>query len=70
VAVFNQIRAVDRARLIKKLGEAGAAAMLEVDLAIHVGFGLACSELGSGPPTITKAISESAKDLKTGRYEP
>jgi hypothetical protein len=69
VAVFNQIRAVDRTRLIKKLGKASAAAMLEVEQAIHVGFGLTCSEVGSGAATITKAISESAKDLKTGRYE-
>lgn len=70
VAVFNQIRAVDRSRLIKKLGNASTAAMLEVEQAIHVGFGLTCSEVGSDHPTITKAISESAKDIKTGRYEP
>src|ERR1035441_6738914 len=31
VAVFNQIRAVDRSRLIKKLGEAGSAIMLQAD---------------------------------------
>jgi len=70
VAVFNQIRAVDRVRLIKKLGEASAAAMLEVDLAIHTSFGLSCFAMGYGAPATTIAISESTSDLKTGRYEP
>jgi mRNA-degrading endonuclease toxin of MazEF toxin-antitoxin module len=70
VAVFNQIRAVDRARLIKKLGEASAAAMLEVDVAIHTSFGLSCFAMGSGAPETTIAISESTAELKTGRYEP
>ena len=41
VAVFNQIRTVDRLRLITKLGEASALAMLQVDQAIRVAFGLA-----------------------------
>lgn len=66
VAVFNQIRTVDRRRLIKKLGEADAAAMIEVDRALQAAFGLAPSEPG---PRITKAISESTADLRTGRYE-
>jgi mRNA interferase MazF len=70
VAVFSQIRAVDHTRLMRKLGEASAEAMIEVDRAIHVGFGLTCLELGPSGPTITKAISESVKGLKTGRYEP
>ena len=69
VAVFNQIRAVDHARLIGKLGEASAEAMLEVDWAIHVSFGLPCFEMGSSGPTIAKAISESVREVKTGRYE-
>jgi mRNA interferase MazF len=41
VAVFNQIRAVDRKRLIKKLGEIDAAVLARVDAAIKVAFGLA-----------------------------
>jgi mRNA-degrading endonuclease toxin of MazEF toxin-antitoxin module len=40
VAVFNQIRAVDRSRPIKKLGEAGSAIMLQADEAIRAAFGL------------------------------
>ncbi len=40
VAVFNQIRAVDRSRLIRKLGEAGPAIMRQADEAIAVAFGL------------------------------
>jgi mRNA interferase MazF len=40
VAVFNQIRAVDRSRLIRKLGEAGPAIMRQADEAIRVAFGL------------------------------
>lgn len=69
VAVFDQIRTVDRTRLIKKLGKASAAVMLEVERVIHVAFGLACFESSSGAPSITRAISESTRDLKTGRYE-
>ncbi|MGD0870378.1 MAG: type II toxin-antitoxin system PemK/MazF family toxin [Bryobacteraceae bacterium] len=40
VAVFNQIRAVDRSRLIKKLGEAGPAIMRQADEAVRAAFGL------------------------------
>jgi mRNA-degrading endonuclease toxin of MazEF toxin-antitoxin module len=40
VAVFNQIRAVDRIRLIKKLGEVDTLVMLQVEQAIRVAFGL------------------------------
>jgi mRNA-degrading endonuclease toxin of MazEF toxin-antitoxin module len=70
VAVFNQIRVVDRRRLIKKLGSADPLVMLQVDEAIHAAFGLSCSAPDSSAPVFTKAISESAKDLRTGRYEP
>jgi mRNA interferase MazF len=66
VAVFTQIRAVDSRRLVKKLGVANAAVMIEVDRAIQAAFGLTPSEAG---PRITKAISESTADIKTGRYE-
>jgi mRNA interferase MazF len=45
VAVFNQIRAVDRCRLIRRLGKADASAMAQVDLAIQAAFGL---DSGSG----------------------
>jgi len=71
VAVLGQIRAVDRVRLIKKLGKADVLEMFLVDQAIRVAFGLTeiDPEAGSAP-TITKAISEGAGDLKTGRYEP
>jgi len=71
VAVFNQIRAVDRGRLIKKLGEVGTLILLQVDEAIRVAFGLAPTiDLGPGsPPTITKAIAEGTEDFTTGRYE-
>jgi len=40
VAVFNQIRAIDRRRLLKKLGKADASVMSQADLAIQVAFGL------------------------------
>jgi mRNA interferase MazF len=40
VAVFNQIRAVDRRRLMRKLGKADASAMSQADLAIQAAFGL------------------------------
>ena len=40
VAVFDQIRTVDRIRLIKKLGEVDALVMLQVERAIRVAFGL------------------------------
>lgn len=44
VAVFNQIRAVDRRRLIKKIGEVSGLAMLQADQAIQVSFGLTSFE--------------------------
>jgi mRNA interferase MazF len=44
VAVFNQIRAVDRRRLIRKLGKADASVMDQVDLAIQAAFGLTGGE--------------------------
>jgi mRNA-degrading endonuclease toxin of MazEF toxin-antitoxin module len=40
VAVFNQIRAVDRVRLRKKLGEVDSLVIDQVDEAIRVAFGL------------------------------
>ena len=71
VAVFNQIRTVDRRRLVKRLGAADVNAMKQADDAIRVAFGL---EAGDdlpldAPPTITKAISPGTKDFQTGRYE-
>jgi PemK-like, MazF-like toxin of type II toxin-antitoxin system len=69
VAVFNQIRAVDRKRLIKKLGAVDALVLAQVDDAIKAAFDLAVSPLDpESPPTITEAISESTEDFKTGRY--
>jgi hypothetical protein len=71
VAVFNQIRAVDRRRLIKKLGSVDADLLHQVDTAIRVAFGLDAEEPGGGcgTPPITNAIARSTKDLRTGRYE-
>ena len=43
VAVFNQIRAVDGERLIKKLGAVDALVLVQVDEAIKAAFGLALS---------------------------
>jgi mRNA-degrading endonuclease toxin of MazEF toxin-antitoxin module len=40
VAVFNQIRAVDRRRLIQKLGKADDSVMAQADLAIQAAFDL------------------------------
>ena len=40
VALFNQIRAVDRRRLVKRLGAIGPATMEEVDEAIGISLGL------------------------------
>ena len=72
VAVFNQIRAVDRRRLLKKLGQVDALILLQVDEAIKAAFGLpgSASNLDLDPaPIITRAISKSTGDIKTGRYE-
>ncbi len=40
LALFNQIRAVDRRRLIKKLGAADELIVQQVDAALPVAFGL------------------------------
>jgi mRNA interferase MazF len=64
-AVFNQIRTVDRSRLIRKLGEVDAAVLAQVDDAIRTAFGL--SE-GEGR-TVIRAISEGTGDFRMGRYE-
>lgn len=40
VAVFNQIRAVDRVRLVKRLGAVDAETMEQVDEAIRISLGL------------------------------
>ena len=41
VALFNQIRAMDRMRLIKRLGMVDAATLEQIDEAIKISFGLA-----------------------------
>ncbi len=41
VALFNQVRTVDRRRLVKRLGRIDGALMNQVDEAIRVAFGLA-----------------------------
>jgi mRNA interferase MazF len=40
VAVFNQIRAVDRVRLVKRLGSVDAKTLARVDEAIKMSLGL------------------------------
>jgi hypothetical protein len=71
VAALNQIQAVDRSRLIKKLGAVNALVLLLVDEAIKAAFGLTSSEPDwDSPPSITRAISEGTGSIKTGRYEP
>src|ERR1700691_4668131 len=72
VAVFNQIRAVDRKRLIKKLGTVDALVLAQMDDAIKAAFGLTLSLLEldpESPPTIADALSTSTEDLETGRSE-
>ena len=44
VAVFNQIRAIDRTRLIKRLGAVDEVVLSQVDVAIRVAFGLPLSD--------------------------
>ena len=66
VAVFNQIRAVDHKRLIKKLGEVDALVLSQADEAIKAAFGLSSSD---SPSAVTRAISGGTSDIKTGRYE-
>jgi len=41
VAVFNQIRTVDRRRLIRKLGEVDALVLSQVEAALRAAFGIA-----------------------------
>ena len=70
VAVFNQIRAVDRVRLVKRLGEIGAGLTERVDEAIRVAFGISDAETEpeSDPDpgvSITNAISASPKGFQT-----
>jgi mRNA interferase MazF len=49
VAVFTQIRAVDRRRLIKRLGEIDALTIAEVDQAIQIALGVITSSLPASP---------------------
>jgi mRNA interferase MazF len=44
VAVFNQIRAVDRIRLIRRLGKIDAQTLAQVDEAIKAAFGLTSAD--------------------------
>ena len=72
VAVFNQIWAVDRKRLIKKIGAVDASLLAQADNAIKALFGLTLSRSdldAESPPSITDAIARSTRDFKTGRYE-
>jgi mRNA-degrading endonuclease toxin of MazEF toxin-antitoxin module len=65
VAAFNQIRALDRKRLVRKLGEIDALAMAQAERAIQDAFGLDLEPA----PVITRAIAESTAEFKTGRYD-
>ncbi|MGO9517965.1 MAG: type II toxin-antitoxin system PemK/MazF family toxin, partial [Candidatus Korobacteraceae bacterium] len=40
VALLNQVRSIDRVRLIKRIGRASAATMQRVDRALQISFGL------------------------------
>jgi mRNA interferase MazF len=61
VAVMGQIRAVDRSRLIKRLGQADAVAMLQVDQAIGIAFGLTEIDLElESPPAFTETVQKGA----------
>lgn len=71
VAVFSQVRPVDRSRLLKKLGAVSALVEDQVNAALAAAFGLTAASLepDEEPPTITDAISRSTGDFRTGRYE-
>ena len=64
-AVFNQIRTVERSRLVRKLGEVDEGVLAQVEDAIRTAFGL---PEGEGR-TITRAISEGTGEFRMGRYE-
>lgn len=49
VAVFNQIRAVDRIRLIRKLGAVDGQTLAQVDEAITIAFGLSAPDEAQQP---------------------
>jgi mRNA interferase MazF len=49
VAVFTQVRAVDRRRLLRRLCQADALTMAEVDQAIQIALGVITSPLLSPP---------------------
>ena len=40
VVLLNQVRSIDRTRLIKRIGHASASTMQRVDRAIQISFGL------------------------------
>jgi mRNA interferase MazF len=72
MAVFSQVRPLDRNRLIKKLGAVSAPIQDQVNAALEAAFGLtaASTDPDEEPaPTITDAISRSSGDFRTGRYE-
>jgi mRNA-degrading endonuclease toxin of MazEF toxin-antitoxin module len=52
-AVFNQVRAVDRTRLVKKLGEVSSVVLAQVDEAIKTAFGLPSLESDIDAPSDT-----------------
>ena len=62
VAVFNQIRAIDGKRFIKKLGAVDAVILAQVDEAIKAAFGLtlSVSDLESHPPDDRRAFGPSS----------
>jgi len=69
--VLNQIRSIDRQRLVKRLGRLSAPAMQRVDQALRISLGLVDIPVPESPHrrTTTKAISEGTETFKTGRYE-
>ena len=56
---LDQIRTVDRRRLVKRVGAADAAVMGRVDEAIKISLGLVICEIGYRPPQGTARCSNS-----------
>jgi mRNA interferase MazF len=69
VAVFNQVRAVDRTRLVRRLGRVAPSVMELAADAIQAVFGIRDRE-DDPQYTVTRAISRSTGNVKTRRYEP
>jgi mRNA interferase MazF len=65
VAVFNQIRAVDRKRLIKKMGEVDALVLAQVDEAIKAAFGLSLAQFAEAQHILQTEAADPADEPET-----